>query len=137
MKVSEISKTAEALYARMKKDRYSQSAIEVTEWVIGHFERYCNNRGIIFVDVPVMAQFLLEQYDIDYQYPKLRMHCTLRRPLLILVEFYESGNYCKTHQRGSTTEIPIEYAAFFMNMTIELSQRYKTVIMMGNLTQER
>jgi integrase len=31
-----------------------------------------------------------------------------------MIEFYESGNYCKTHQRGSSTEIPLEYADFFM-----------------------
>jgi len=115
MKVIEIKETAKALYARMEKDRYSQSVIEVTKWVIDHFERYCNDRGIASVDVPRIAQFLAEQYDIDYQYPKLRMQSQLRRPLLILVEFHESGSYCKTHQRGSTTEIPLEYAPFFMS----------------------
>ena len=115
MKVSEISKTAEALYARMEKDRYSQSVIEITKWVIGHFERYCNDKGIGSVDVPTMTRFLSEQYDIDYQYPKLRMQSQLRRPLLIMVEFYESGSYCKTHQRGSTTEIPLEYGTFFLS----------------------
>jgi hypothetical protein len=114
MRVSEISATAEALYARMEKDRYSQSVIDVTKWVIGHFERYCSERSIILVDVPIITRFLLEQYDIEYQYPKLRMQSQLRRPLLIMLEFYESGNYCKTHQRGSTTEIPLEYADFFI-----------------------
>jgi integrase len=115
MKVSEISQTAASLYERMEKDRYSRDVIEVTKWVIGHFERYCNNRGIVSIDIPTIARFLSEQYDIDYQYPRLRMQSQLRRPLLIMVEFYESGNYCKTHQRGSSTEIPLEYADFFMS----------------------
>jgi integrase len=115
MKVNEINDTAMALYARMEKDRYSQNVIEVTKWVIDHFERYCNDREIVSVDVPTMTRFLSEQYDIDYQYPKLRMQSQLRRPLLIMAEFYESGNYYKTHQRGSTTEIPLEFAAFFMS----------------------
>jgi hypothetical protein len=52
MKVSEINETAEALYERMKKDRYSQSVIDVTKWVIEHFNRYCNDREIVSVDVP-------------------------------------------------------------------------------------
>jgi integrase len=115
MRVSEINETAEGLYERMKKDRYSQSVIEVTKWVISNFEQYCNSRGIITVDVPAMARFLSEQYGIDYQCPKLRIQTQLRRPLLIMVEFYESGSYYKTHQRGSATEIPLEYADFFMD----------------------
>jgi integrase len=32
-----------------------------------------------------------------------------------MVEFHESGSYYKTHQRGSTTEIPLEYATFYMS----------------------
>jgi integrase len=114
MKVREITKTAEGLYARMKDDGYSLSVIDTTKWIIGHFEKYCLMNSIVNVGVPVISKFLMEQYDIDYQSPGAGMQTVLRRPLLILIEFYESGNYCKTHQRGSTTEIPLIFAGFFM-----------------------
>jgi integrase len=42
------------------------------------------------------------------------MQTVIRRPLLILAEFYESGNYCKTHQRGSTTDIPPAFEDVFL-----------------------
>jgi integrase len=115
MKTKEIKKTAESLYLRMKDDGYSQSVLDTTKWIIGHFEKYCLTKKVPLVDVPVIAKFLSEQYDIDYQNPSAGMQTVLRRPLLILIEFYESGNYCKTHQRGCTTEIPLIYADFFMS----------------------
>ena len=114
MQTKEIKKTANALYARMAEDGYSSSVLETSKWIIGHFEKYCLMKSVINTDVPIMAEFLLEQYDIDYQNPKAGMQTVLRRPLLILTEFYESGNYCKTHQRGTTTEIPLVFADFFM-----------------------
>ena len=33
---------------------------------------------------------------------------------MILIEFEESGNYLKTHQKGSTTEIPLIYKDLFL-----------------------
>lgn len=39
----------------------------------------------------------------------------LRCPLLILFEFHDFGSYKKTHQRGSTTQIPLIYEAVYVS----------------------
>lgn len=114
MKLNELEPTTLALYQKMVGDNYSDTVIENTKWILNHFRKYCTSNRIEVITASVMAEFLNEKYDIDYYKPILRMQTVLRRPLLILMEFYESGNYCKTHQRGSTTEIPLIYTNFFL-----------------------
>jgi len=114
MRVSEIRPTAEALRERMIHDGYSQAVLNTTEWIVNHFEKYCRRQDVGEIDIPFVAQFLKDQYDIDYQNPTAGMQTVIRRPLLILMEFYESQSYNKTHQRGSTTEIPVEYEELFL-----------------------
>jgi len=114
MNTNEIQTTAEALYAKMQRDGYSKSVLDTTGWIINHFVKYCNANNVEWIDIPIIARFLSEKYDIDYQDPTAGMQTVLRRPLLILMEFHECGNYCKSHQRGSTTEIPEAYADEFL-----------------------
>jgi integrase len=114
MNAKEIQVTSEGLYGKMKQDGYSKSVLETTRWIINHFEKFCREQKIHEINVPVIARFLLEKYDIDYQNPTAGMQTVLRRPLLILMEFYESGNYCKSHQRGTTTEIPEAFSGIFL-----------------------
>jgi integrase len=115
MHINEIQPTAAALYERMIHDGYSQSVLENAKWIIDHFAKYCEDNGHEEADMPLVVQFLKEKYDIDcYEKPTIHMHSVLRRPLLILMEFYEGSTYCKTHQHGSTTEIPIKYEEFFL-----------------------
>lgn len=114
MKLYKLEPTMLALYQKMKSDNYSDSVIENTKWILNHFRKYCISNRIEVITVSDMVEFLHENYDIDYYNPVLRMQTVLRRPLLILMEFYESNNYCKTHQRGSTTEIPLIYSGFFL-----------------------
>ena len=114
MKLNELESTMLALYQKMASDNYSDAVIENTKWILNHFRKHCILNRIKIITVSVMAEFLHEKYDIDYYNPIMRIQTVLRRPLLILMEFYGSGNYCKTHQRGSTTEIPLIYTGFFL-----------------------
>ena len=114
MKLNELEPTMLALYQRMASDNYSDTVIGNTKWILKHFRKYCISNRIEVITVPVMVKFLHEKYDIDYYNTITGMQTVLRRPLLILMEFYGSGNYCKTHQRGSTTEIPLIYKEFFL-----------------------
>ena len=113
MKLNELEPTMHALYQKMESDNYSDTVIENTKWILNHFRKHCISNRIKIITVSVMAEFLRKKYDIDYYNP-VKMQTVLRRPLLILMEFYESKSYCKTHQRGSTTEIPLIYTDFFL-----------------------
>jgi integrase len=117
MNINELHPTAEKLYVRMEKDGHSNSIIATAKWVIGHFARYCEIRHVEEIDMQLIAQFLAECFGIDcYARPDIRMKSVLRRPLLILMEYHMSGNYCKTHLHGTPTEIPIAFKDFYMEL---------------------
>lgn len=115
MKTSEIGKTAATLYERMDKDGYSKSVVDTAKWVIGHFEKYCRSNDIKTADIRAVTWFLHDKYDIQLQESKGWMQTILRRPLLMLLEFNEGGNYCKSHLIGSTTKVPPEHSKLFMS----------------------
>ena len=98
MKIDEIQSTASALYERMLHDGYSPCILANTRWIIDHFEKYCRTYGIEIVNMPLIAHFLDEKFGIYcYAKPEIPMQSVLRRPLLILMEFYESGNYYNSY----------------------------------------
>ena len=113
MKTAELTAVTEQLLEKLKSDGYSESVIGTSRWILGHFHHYCGDKGIGNVDVPIAAQFVRECFGFDYYDAEIPMQTVVRRPLLILFEFEQAGNYKKTHQRGSTTEIPLVYEALY------------------------
>lgn len=114
MKAKDLPTVADALYQKMETDGYSKSVIGTAHWIIGHFQNYCSIHEISIATVPVAVKFVEECFGFDYYNTVTPLQTVVRRPLLILFEFEESGNYCKTHQRGSTTEIPLAYKDLFL-----------------------
>ena len=113
MKTKDLPNVASALIEKMKSDGYSSSRIEDTTWILEHFFNYCVKHDIIQVTVPIAFEFVQESFGFDFYNTTSRFQTVLRRPLLILFEFEEFGNYKKTHQRGSTTKIPLIYETVY------------------------
>lgn len=113
MKTKDLPNVASALIEKMKSDGYSSSRIEDTTWILVHFFNYCVKHDIIQVTVPIAVEFVQESFGFDFYNTTSRFQTVLRRPLLILFEFEEFGNYKKTHQRGSTTKIPLIYETVY------------------------
>lgn len=114
MKTKDLPEIIAALYEKLQSDGYSDTVLDNTRWILGHFENYCVRKEILEITVPVAAAFVQECFGFDYYNLTARMQSVLRRPLMILIEFEESGNYLKTHQKGSTTEIPLIYKDVFL-----------------------
>ena len=114
MKTKDLPAVADALYQKMQADGYSKNVIGTARWIIGHFQQYCSSRQIEVVKVPVAVEFTTECFGFDYYNTTTPLQTVVRRPLLILFEFEESGGYYKTHQRGSNTEIPLAYKDLFL-----------------------
>lgn len=114
MKTKDLPEITSALYAKLQSDGYSDTVLDNTRWILKHFENYCIKKEIPEITVPVAAAFVQECFGFDYYNLTARMQSVLRRPLMILIEFEESGNYLKTHQKGSTTEIPLIYKDVFL-----------------------
>lgn len=113
MDTKDLPDVTSALIEKMKADGYSQARIEDTVWILAHFSNYCNKQGIENVTVPVAVKFIRDSFGFDYYNTTSRFQTILRRPLLILFEFEGFGNYKKTHQRGSTTQIPLAFESVY------------------------
>lgn len=102
-----------ALIEKMKADGYSQPRIEDTAWILEHFKHYCIKHSIGLVTVPVTVEFVRDSFGFDYYNTTSRFQTILRHPLLILFEFEGFSNYKKTHQRSSTTQIPLIFETVY------------------------
>ncbi|MCD8052502.1 MAG: tyrosine-type recombinase/integrase [Lachnospiraceae bacterium] len=114
MKTKDLPAVTSTLIDKLKADGYSETVLKNTQWILGHFENYCGKHDIPEINAPVASEFVRECFGFDYYNTTAPMQTVMRRPLLILLEFEESGNYYKTHQRGSTTEIPLVYKDVFL-----------------------
>lgn len=114
MDTQNIENLMAGLLQKMKSDGYSKAVISNTIWIINHFKKYCKEKSIVTVTVPIMAEFLREKYDIDYYNPSSNMQTVLRRPILILYEFYLTGTFCKTHQKEKTIDTPTQFKDFYL-----------------------
>lgn len=122
METKSMSAVADTLFAKQRSDGYSQDVMDTTKWVINHFQNYCFKRHISEITIETAAEFINEAFGFDYYNTSLPIQTVLRRPLLILFEFEESGSYCKTHQRGSTTDIPLAFAMVYREYRDYLDQ---------------
>ncbi len=66
-----------------------------------------------------MRHFYLLQYDIDIYNLHASFQTVIRRPLLIFMEYYQSGNYYKTHQKSVNTEMPEACFDLFKRIQID------------------
>ncbi len=114
MDTKNIENLMTSLLQKMKNDGYSKEVVSNTIWIINHFKKYCAEKCITTVTVPIMAEFLREKYDVDYYNPSSSMQTVLRRPVLILYEFYLTGTFCKMHQKEKTIDTPSQFKDFYL-----------------------
>jgi len=114
MDTKNIENLMAGLLQKLKNDGYSKEVISNTTWIINHFKKYCTEKHITTVTVSIMAEFLKEKYDVDYYNPSSSMQTVLRRPILILYEFYLTGTFCKTHQKERTIDTPTQFKDFYL-----------------------
>lgn len=117
MKTNKLTAITNSLCLKMESDGYSQTVRDTTRWILGHFQRYCTERGIVEIDIPVAVTFLDECFGIDYYNATIPMQTVMRRPLLVLFEFDECGNYKKTHQKPGL-QIPGLMKSFTLSSAI-------------------
>lgn len=104
---------------KLEDDGMSKTVIDNSIWIINHFKKYCLKNNIENVNMNVIKDFYLNQYDIDIYNTSSSMQTVLRRPLLIFMEFYESGTFYKSHQKSVKTNVPDEYFGLFIKIQNE------------------
>lgn len=124
--------------AKLTKDKLSNEIIDNNKWIIDSFIQYCNAYKISEIDMTVIQKFYKQQYNIDIYNVNSSLQTRIRRPLLIFMEYYESGNYFKNHQKSKQLSIPLNYSEVFklfqqdfvnkMNI-LEKSKKRKLLVM--------
>ena len=98
---------------KLTKDGMSQSIIKNSKWIIDSFVKYCNAHKISEIDMTVIKKFYEQQYNMDIYNLNSPLQTTIRRPLLIFMEYYRNGNYYKTHQKSKQLSVPFNYSEIF------------------------
>ncbi len=101
---------------KLKKDGISEQVRNNNQWVLNHFKKYCLNNNIESINMDIIRKFYLEQYDIDIDNITCSFHAIIRRPLLIIMEYYNNGCYFKTHQKSSTINVPTCYSDVYIKI---------------------
>ena len=95
---------------KLTKDGMSQSIINNNKWIIDSFIKYCSAHKISKIDMTVIQKFYEQQYNMDIYNLNSPLQTTIRRPLLIFMEYYNYGTYYKTHQKSKRLSIPPNYS---------------------------
>ena len=131
---------------KLTKDGMSQSVIKNNKWIIDSFIKYCKAHKIFEIDMAVIQKFYEQQYNMDIYNANIPLQTMIRRPLLIFMEYYQYGNYLKTHQKSKKLFVPLNYSKVFKvfqenfvnNLNIiEKSKRRKLIFKkLGKLTSK-
>ena len=114
MKTNEISVTAKELFATMQDDGYSQKFLDNSGWILEQFASYCRRENVQEVTTDVAVQFCQKQWGFDYYNPAVSIQHSLRRPLLSLFEYYDTGSYLRHHPRSVHANIPEAFGQIYM-----------------------
>ncbi len=98
---------------RLTKDGMSKAVITNSKWIIDSFTKYCTAHKISEIDMTVIKKFYEQQYNMDIYNLNTPLQTTIRRPLLIFMEYYQHGNYLKTHQKSKQLSVPFNYNNIF------------------------
>ena len=113
MNTHEFINFVPAFMDKLTKDGMSQSIIDNNKWIIDSFIKYCSAHKISEIDMTVIQKFYEQQYNMDIYNVNSPLQTTIRRPLLIFMEYYRNGNYYKSHQQSKQLSVPLNYSEVF------------------------
>ena len=114
MKTKELSVIAEELITTMRSDGYSEGFLNNSAWILGLFTSYCEKQNASDISVEDAVLFCRDQFGFDYYNISADIQHSLRRPLLSLFEFYETGTYLRIHPKSVHTKIPDAFGNIYI-----------------------
>ena len=120
MNKKQFLQTKKSLLEKMAQDNYSNGTIRKYDWIISHFEHYCEKNGIDEITLSSAADFIRECFGFEMLAAHLPLQSAIRYPLLSFFEFSQNGSYAKRHQSPSSVDIPPCFGPLF--------QEYRTYI---------
>ena len=110
--------TKKSLLEKMTQDNYSDGILKKYDWIISHFEHYCEKNGIDEMTLSSAADFIKECFGFEMLAAPLPLQSAIRYPLLSFFEFSQNGSYAKRHQSPNSVAIPPCFDPLFQEYRI-------------------
>ena len=94
-------------------DGMSKSVIGIAKRVTNDFKNYCCNNNIETIDKEVIEKFYFEKYSFDFKNPQKKYYYSLRKVLLSIMEYYNTGYCLKRHDKSNEIIVPDKYNKVF------------------------
>ncbi|MBP3239198.1 MAG: tyrosine-type recombinase/integrase [Oribacterium sp.] len=114
MKTHELSVVAGELITAMRNDGYSEGFLNNSAWILGLFASYCEKQNVSDISIEDAVLFCKDHFGFDYYNLSANIQHSLRRPLLSLFEFYETGTYLRIHPKSVHTKIPDAFGNIYI-----------------------
>lgn len=98
---------------KLENDGVSSDTMGASKWITSLFKDYCLKNNIDFIDMEVIKNFYKNQLGLDIKKIECNVHCVVRRPLLILMEYYNTGTYLKSHFNNQELSVPDDFSELF------------------------
>ena len=105
--------TKKSLLEKMTQDNYSDGMLRKYDWLISHFEHYCEKNGIAEITLSSAADFIKECFGFEMLAAPIPLQSAIRYPLLSFFEFSRNGSYAKRHQTPNSVDIPPCFSPLF------------------------
>ena len=99
--------------AKLENDGISYDIMEVSKWITNYFKEYCLDNNIEFIDLEVIHNFYKNKFGYNINEAKCNVQFVIRRPLLIMMEYYKTGTYLKSHFKVNELLIPTNFIDIF------------------------
>ena len=103
---------------KLETDGVSSDTMGASKWITSLFKDYCLKNNIGFIDMEVIKNFYKIQLGFDIKKIDCNVHCVVRRPLLILMEYYNTGSYLKSHFQNQELSVPDNFNELFSEIKI-------------------
>ena len=118
---------------KLENDGISHDTMEVSKWITNYFKEYCLDNNIKFIDLEVIHKFYKNRFGYNIDEANCNVQISIRRPLLILMEYYQTGTYLKSHIKGHELLIPTCYIELYS----KLKQEYIDKSVLSNSRKKR
>ena len=117
---TELEKQIELCRKRLETDGHSKDVMDTNRWITNCFVQYCDRKQYGEITFDVIKEFLMEQFAIDPLKQLCGTQMSIRRPLLILWEYSQTGNYLKSHL-PEQTKVPETYRGLYIEFCSHVS----------------
>ena len=119
MRTQEYIEFIPIFLSKIENDGVSNDTLNISKWITNYFKEYCLEKNIECIDMEVISIFYKKRFGYNIDEPNCNVQISIRRPLLILMEYYNTGTYSKSYKKGHELLIPNCYSELYSKLKLE------------------